>query len=367
MNQQGQQPPTTSTSRAHDHLRPSRLNLLWWRIQQQRRAFVLSGVLLAVLAVLGLFIHHVALRGWHHHALAGHNLNHGLGSYSPIPVKRIVVRGQAITPLPAIMGCLHTHEGADMLAFSVEEARHCIDGLPFVAHTVVERHLPGTIIVTVTEHHPVALWQFKHHYRYINEDGALISERDLHALHLHDLTPRTLGDNGPAGPSVPLPLLVGAGANDDAGHIVQVLAAHPTINQHVRALVRVGQRRWNLELRSGTVVMLPEGHEDAAMARLELYQKRMALLDRPLKRVDMRLPDRMVLGLPPQTAAQAIDPAEATAPVPGANPASRSKPSSHRDPKPSARASAQPNQAKMAHKQEKPHHPAPPATGEAPQ
>ena len=61
------------------------------------------------------------------------------------------------------------------------------------------------------------------------------------------------------------------------------------------AAVRVGERRWNLQLRSGIDVLLPEGHEAAALDRLAALQQDHALLDRPLEVIDMRLPDRLVL------------------------------------------------------------------------
>jgi cell division protein FtsQ len=42
-------------------------------------------------------------------------------------------------------------------------------------------------------------------------------------------------------------------------------------------------------------VMLPEGHEVAALDRLMALQRDHDLLDRPLDVVDMRLPDQLVL------------------------------------------------------------------------
>jgi cell division protein FtsQ len=61
------------------------------------------------------------------------------------------------------------------------------------------------------------------------------------------------------------------------------------------AAVRVGERRWNLQLRGGITVKLPEGHEAASIERLVTLQQDHALLDRPLDVVDLRLPDRLVL------------------------------------------------------------------------
>ena len=61
------------------------------------------------------------------------------------------------------------------------------------------------------------------------------------------------------------------------------------------AAVRVGGRRWNLRLNNGADVLLPEGAEAPAMARLMELQTAQALLDRPVQALDLRLPDRLVV------------------------------------------------------------------------
>jgi cell division protein FtsQ len=93
----------------------------------------------------------------------------------------------------------------------------------------------------------------------------------------------------------PLPLIVGAGAEKTAAPLYDVLRGAPDVLARTQALVRIGERRWNLRLHSGTDVLLPEGHEEAAVQRLAELQRQNQLLDRPLHTVDLRLPDRLVL------------------------------------------------------------------------
>ena len=69
--------------------------------------------------------------------------------------------------------------------------------------------------------------------------------------------------------------------------------------------MRVGERRWNLQLKNRVTVMLPEGHEAAALARLSDLQAHQQLLDRPLVFVDMRLPDRLAVRTRPPSASDA--------------------------------------------------------------
>jgi cell division protein FtsQ len=97
----------------------------------------------------------------------------------------------------------------------------------------------------------------------------------------------------------PLPLVVGLGANAGAAGIIDLLRAQPSIAGRVEAAVRVSERRWNLRLTGGADILLPEGHEAAAITRLVELHARDRLLDRPLATVDMRLPDRLVVRMNP--------------------------------------------------------------------
>jgi cell division protein FtsQ len=48
-------------------------------------------------------------------------------------------------------------------------------------------------------------------------------------------------------------------------------------------------------MKNGMDVLLPEGAEAAALAKLAELQTADAVLDRPLSVIDMRLPDRLVV------------------------------------------------------------------------
>jgi cell division protein FtsQ len=86
------------------------------------------------------------------------------------------------------------------------------------------------------------------------------------------------------------------------------LRERPSLTEKIAASVRVGERRWNLRMRSGTDVMLPEAHEVAGLDRLIQLQQDHAILDRPLMAIDLRLPDRMVFRPKPETADDTVIP-----------------------------------------------------------
>jgi cell division protein FtsQ len=111
-----------------------------------------------------------------------------------------------------------------------------------------------------------------------------------------------------------LPLVVGPGAPSRAANLFDALDALPKIASRVVAAVRVGERRWNLVMKDGTTVELPDDHAKVALERLAELDAKYALLDRPLAVVDMRLGDRLVLRpWPAPPAASATAPPSAPA------------------------------------------------------
>lgn len=204
-----------------------------------------------------------------------------IGLSAGLEVAQIEVEGRRNTPADLIRAAIGAERGDPMLAFSPTEARERLETIAWVESAHVERRLPGTILVRLTEREPFAIWQNQGRFAVIDREGLVVETETLDAFG-------------------PLPLVVGAGAEKHAAELYELLLAHRNILARTQALVRIGERRWNLRLHSGTDVLLPEGHEAPALNRLSELHSRNALLDRPLAAVDMRLPDRLVVRQQPE-------------------------------------------------------------------
>ncbi|MSP00269.1 MAG: FtsQ-type POTRA domain-containing protein [Acetobacteraceae bacterium] len=191
-------------------------------------------------------------------------------------VNDIVIEGRANTPEPFLRAALGVRIGDPIIGFSLERARADIEKLTWVAHATVERRLPGTIVVVLWERRPFAVWQNQGKYVLIDRDGQPVTDEEV-AKFRH------------------LPLIVGPGAPDGARVLLDALTGRPAIQSRVVAAMRISERRWNLRMKNGTDILLPEGHEIEALDRLLTLQQETALLDRPLQSIDMRLGDKLVL------------------------------------------------------------------------
>ena len=198
------------------------------------------------------------------------------GSDRSMTVQAVIVDGRQNTPLPLIREALGVSRGDAMLGFSPEAARQRLESIPWVAQAHVERHLPATIVVRLEERRPFAIWQNQGRFVIVDRQGKKVATDGLDQFG-------------------PLPLIVGPGADQAAAALYDLLAAETEVAERVQAMVRVGERRWNLRLHSGADVLLPEAAEAAAIKRLAELQQEAKLLDRPLAAIDLRLPDRLVV------------------------------------------------------------------------
>ena len=64
-----------------------------------------------------------------------------------------------------------------------------------------------------------------------------------------------------------------------------------------KAVIFVGERRWNLRLKDGLDIRLPENDVGNALATLSTLDKQERLFSRDIVVVDLRLPDRLTVQL----------------------------------------------------------------------
>ena len=277
-------------------VRPNRWKLL---ARRQRRNLRLATFAIAGFAVvlIGVTVAHSAQTGG---AIAV--LQQRFGRAIDLRVQDIRIDGRSNTPEPLLRKALGVSRGDPILGFSVEDARARIESLSWVEHVAVERRLPDTIYVDLTERRPFAIWQYQGKFQLIDRAGDVVTDEDVTNF-------------------TDLPLVVGQRAPAHASDMLNALTAVPDVHNRVAAIIRVGERRWNLQLKNNVTVMLPEGHETAALARLADLQTRQQLLDRPLVFIDMRLADRL--------AVRARPPAPTASPQPDAKPADPAAPPPH--------------------------------------
>ena len=94
-----------------------------------------------------------------------------------------------------------------------------------------------------------------------------------------------------------LPLVVGIGAETRAREFLAMLDRRPELRANVRACVLVAERRWNLRLKNGVDVRLPEFDVEQALDQLAALERDTKLSNRDITAIDLRLADRITVRL----------------------------------------------------------------------
>ena len=95
-----------------------------------------------------------------------------------------------------------------------------------------------------------------------------------------------------------LPVITGEGAEIAASQATAIFKTIYRNLDQVRGLVFVGQRRWNIIMTSGQVVMLPENDPEQAIQKILILDKAEQILSRQIAVFDFRLPSRITLRVP---------------------------------------------------------------------
>ncbi|RBP18210.1 cell division protein FtsQ [Roseiarcus fermentans] len=167
--------------------------------------------------------------------------------------------------------------------FDVAAAKARLEADPLVKQASVRKLYPDQLVIDIVERTPYALWQKDGQVKAIGADGGAIDD---------------VSDGRYAG----LPFVVGEGANLRAREFTALLDAMEELRTRVEAGILIDQRRWNLRLKSGLDIKLPEDDPQAAIATLVKLEREQRILDKDVLALDFRAPDRVFVRLTRESA-----------------------------------------------------------------
>ncbi|MEM6489618.1 MAG: cell division protein FtsQ/DivIB [Pseudomonadota bacterium] len=235
------------------------------------------------------------------HQAARTRVAHAWQQVHDMPAFRLqgmVIEGAPPALKARIQQAIGLPQGQSALGVDLEVLRARVEGIGAVASARLRVDPAGVLMVEVVPRRAAVLWR--------DGDGAM----------------KTLAADGAEVAAVArradrpdLPLLICAGAERAVAEALALLAApEPAVAGRIRALVRVGERRWDIVLApaeprglpgEGDVrIMLPEEGAPTALARVLAVHYGTRLLERDLVAVDLRLAGRPTLRLSAAAAAR---------------------------------------------------------------
>lgn len=209
----------------------------------------------------------------------------GAANAAGMRIATVSLSGQRQVSREEIFAAAGVTSHSSLLFLDIAQARAKLEAIPWIAEATVRKLYPDRLQITITEREAFALWQRQGKVSVIAADGTVLAA---------SVEPRLAS----------LPFVVGNGAAAKARGFLAVLDQYPAIRDQVRAAILVGDRRWNLRLKNGIDVRLPDTNIEQALETLARFDREKNLLTRDILGIDLRLADRVTVRLS-DTAAQA--------------------------------------------------------------
>jgi cell division protein FtsQ len=193
-------------------------------------------------------------------------------------ITSVAINGRKQLTQDEVLGIGGVNGRSSLLFLDAAVVRDKLKANPWIADATVLKLYPGQLQIDITERTAFALWQQDGRLSVISDDGAVLEPY---------LSRRFLS----------LPLVVGKGAALHARDFLALLARYPQVRAATKAAIFVGERRWNLRLKDGLDIRLPENDVGNALASLSRLDKEERLFSRDIVAVDMRLPNRLTVQL----------------------------------------------------------------------
>ncbi len=199
-----------------------------------------------------------------------------LASDNGFRVRHLVVDGMDNIEETEVYAIIADQKDRSMPLLDLEKIRTELAQLSWVEDARVSRRLPDTLHIEITERQVAAVWQNNGRYALIDASGHV----------LEDIKSGSRPD---------LPVLSGPNANKRALDLAALLNAAPALKEQVKGAKWVGNRRWDLQFKTGETLQLPEGTKEAETALLKFarFDGVNRLLGHDIVNFDMRNPKNL--------------------------------------------------------------------------
>ncbi len=194
-----------------------------------------------------------------------------------------MIDGRHYTSRNELKSALDVQKGESIFIYDIAEMRERLSKLPWVKSAIVERRLPDTIYVRLDERTPVALYQKENKISLVDAEGFILTDKNLELFRN-------------------LIVITGENAPQNAPELIGLINAEPNLKERIEIARWIGNRRWDINLKNGITLRLPEEDTGLAIKRLIDAQKSEQVMDRHLEAIDLRDPMRIVVQTAPGAA-----------------------------------------------------------------
>ena len=199
-----------------------------------------------------------------------------LSAEAGLELSHIQVRGRSHISKDILLAKLDLELGVPIFSVNLQDLHNRVSQIGWVKNVIIERRLPSTIQIVLEERVPVALLQKDSDHQLIDVTGTVIEGADP-----SDFTH--------------LKVVAGDNAAANAAPILAALRTEPELFSEVWAISFRSERRWDVYLKNGMKIRLPESDPISAWSRLAVIDREKAITKRDLTVIDLRLPKQLIV------------------------------------------------------------------------
>ncbi|MGB8952573.1 MAG: FtsQ-type POTRA domain-containing protein [Candidatus Aminicenantales bacterium] len=179
--------------------------------------------------------------------------------------------------------------GEPLIGFDAKKARLSLQNLDWIDSANVVRRFPNQLHITIVEREPFVVWQHNGVLQVVDQNGkpmvGAIQNSGNVLLHV-----------------------VGEGANLAASTLVNQMESTPGLMLDVKAAVRVGDRRWDLHMKNGVLISLPELDLESILKKAETSYLSENLTGMGVAQLDLRFAGETIYQTAGQIPVADVDP-----------------------------------------------------------
>lgn len=199
-----------------------------------------------------------------------------LSANAGLRLEKIRIYGRINTSQEDLINALDAKWYQPIFDLDLVKMHQRVEALGWVQNARIQRKLPLTLTITLTERKALALYQDEQGHQVVDRNGEVIQ-------------------NTKAEDFTHLPVIKGDQAAKNALEILNIMKTEPDLFAEVWSLTYQSKRRWDVYLRNNIRIQLPEKNTQLAWEKLAKMDSIYHLTSRDVINIDLRVPDKLVI------------------------------------------------------------------------
>ena len=168
----------------------------------------------------------------------------------------------------------------NLFCVNLKKSKNAIEKDNWVRSAKLKYRLPSKLSIVIEEEKPTFLLKETENITLLNLEGKKIQDIEIISSDYKNLL-----------------ILSGDGVVNNIFNLLNIFSINTSISENIKEATLVSSRRWSLKHSSNIIIELPENNASKAFNKIVELEKKYGFLNERLKKIDLRISDRMIIQL----------------------------------------------------------------------